>query len=108
MRGEIITKVVRIMELNKFDFAFAATITVGVGYTISALFVVFAPDLATQFLGIIARIVGSNNFVIGFLKATFYTFIATWLFASVYDRFLARQYRSRRMLSAEGLFYNDF
>lgn len=87
------------MELNKQKFSLAATITMGIAYVICAIFTALFPDIALKFLGWIIHLVNVEkfadgvqvtlgSFIFGLLPILFYTYLGTYLFAWLYNRFV--------------------
>lgn len=86
------------MKLHAQKFALAATITMGVAYVICTAFTAFNPDLAMRFLGWIIHLTNVNKFTSievtlgGFIASLapilVYTYAGTYLFASLYNRFV--------------------
>ena len=87
------------MELNKQKFSLAATITMGIVYIICAVFTAILPDVALKLLGWIIHLVNVEKFagsievtfgslVLGLLPILFYTYLTTYLFAWLYNKFI--------------------
>lgn len=88
------------MKFHAQKFSLAATLTMGIVYVVCAAFTAVAPDLALKFLGWMLHIVNVEKFagevqmtfgsvILGLLPILFYTYLATWLFAWLYNKFLA-------------------
>lgn len=85
------------MKLHAQKFALAATITMGIAYAICAAFTALSPDLAMKFLGWIIHLTNVDKFTAievtfgGFIASIVpilaYTYLGTYLFASLYNRF---------------------
>lgn len=86
------------MKLHAQKFALAATITMGIAYTICAAFTALNPDLAMRFLGWIIHLtnvdkftaieVTLGSFIASLVPILAYTYVGTYLFASLYNRFM--------------------
>ena len=87
------------MELKKHQFSLAAATTFGIMYILCAGFTALWPGLAMQLLGWVAHIVNVDKFAggvevslggvaIGLLEIVVYSYVATYLFASLYNRFI--------------------
>lgn len=86
------------MKLHAQKFALAATITMGVAYVICAAFTALSPDLAMRFLGWIIHLtnvdkftaieVTFGGFIAGIVPILAYTYAGTYLFASLYNKFI--------------------
>ncbi|MBI5913572.1 hypothetical protein HY839_04005 [Candidatus Azambacteria bacterium] len=85
------------MQLNAQKFALAATITMGIAYTICAAFTALNPDLAMRFLGWIIHLtnvdkftsinVTFGSFIASLVPILVYTYGGTYLFAWLYNKF---------------------
>lgn len=87
------------MELNAKKFSLAAALTMGIVYAVCAAFTALAPELAVRFLGWMLHIVNVEKFaggvemtfgsvILGFLPILLYTYAGTWIFVSLYNRFV--------------------
>ena len=84
------------MKFNAQKFALAATITMSVAYAICTAFTALNPALAMKFLGWIIHLtnvdkftaieVTFGGFIIGIVPILAYTYLGTYLFASLYNR----------------------
>ena len=86
------------MALNKQKLALAAASTFGLAYTVCALFVVVAPDLAIRLIGWLFHLLNveqfagdvaitSGAFIGGLVEVVVYSYLVAWLFAWFYNRF---------------------
>ena len=85
------------MKLASLKFALAAMITLGIIYVVCAAVVAIAPDFALSLFGWLVHLVNVDQFMmeitagsvlIGLVQILLYTFVAAWLFAMLYDRFV--------------------
>lgn len=86
------------MKLHAQKFALAATITMGIAYAICAAFTALNPNLAMKFLGWIIHLtnvdkfttieVTLGSFIASLVPILAYTYVGTYLFASLYNRFM--------------------
>lgn len=84
------------MKLNAQKFALAATITMGIAYAICTAFTALSPDLAMKFLGWIIHLTNVDkfttievtpwSFIASLVPILAYTYLGTYLFASLYNR----------------------
>lgn len=88
------------MGLNAQKFSLAATMTMGVAYIICGTFTALFPDVALRFLGWMVHLVNVEKFaggvevtfgslIFGLLPILFYTYLAAYLFAWLYNRFVS-------------------
>ncbi len=87
------------MEINTQKFALAAAETAAILYVTCAAFVAVAPELAMTLLGwlahvtnteMLARSVTMTGVVYGLVQVIIYMYIATFLFALLYNRSIRR------------------
>ena len=89
------------MEFNKHKLSLAAALTTGIAYVICAAFTAIAPEVALRFLGWMLHLVNVEqfagdvrltfgSFILGLLPILFYTYLAAWIFAAIYNRLLKR------------------
>ncbi|MBI2514842.1 hypothetical protein HYV91_01470 [Candidatus Wolfebacteria bacterium] len=87
------------MELNKQKLSLAATATMTITYIICGIFTALLPDVALKFLGWMVHLVNVekfaggvevtlDSFILGLLPILFYTYLATYLFAWLYNKFI--------------------
>lgn len=88
------------MTLNVHKFSLAATITLGITYVICTVFTALFPDVALKFLGWMLHIVNVEkfaggvemtfgSFALGLLPILFYTYLVTFVFARLYNKFIS-------------------
>ncbi len=85
------------MKLHAQKFALAATIATSVAYVICTLFTALNPNLAMKFLGWIIHLTNVDKFIAikvtvgssiaGLVPILAYTYLGTYLFAWLYNRF---------------------
>lgn len=84
--------------LNKSKFSLAAMLTVAILYIACAVLVAILPDFSLKLLGWVAHIVNVEKFagevdvtagglIVGLLEVMIYTYVASWIFAGLYNRF---------------------
>lgn len=87
------------MELDKNKFSLAAAGTMGIVYVVCAVFVALWPDFALQLFGWLVHLVNVDKFagdvvitagglIIGLLQVLVYTYIGTYVFAWLHNRFI--------------------
>lgn len=86
------------MKFHEQKLALAATIIMGATYAICTAFTAINPDLAMRFLGWIIHLtnvekftsieVTIGGFIAGIIPILAYTYFGTYLFASLYNRFI--------------------
>ena len=86
------------MQLNAKSFALATTLTMGIMYLACVIIVAIVPDFAMQLGGWLAHIVDVEKFagdvtltaggvLIGLVEVVVYAFIASWILATLYNKF---------------------
>ena len=89
------------MKIDAQKFSLAAAVAMGIVYAVCAVFTALAPEVALRFLGWMLHIVNVEKFagevqmtfggvILGFLPILLYTYAGTWVFASLYNRFLKK------------------
>ena len=87
------------MELDKNKFSMAAAGTMGIVYVVCAVFVALWPDFALQLFGWLVHLVNVDKFagdvaitagglIIGLVQVLVYTYIGTYVFAWLHNRFM--------------------
>lgn len=83
------------MELDKNKFAMAASAVIGVWYVICATLVALIPDLAMKLfswmvhlVNLEAGVVGLPEAVYGFIEVIIFTYITTYVFVWLHNRFM--------------------
>lgn len=85
------------MTLNANKFSLAAAMTMGITYVICAVFTALVPDIALKFLGWMMHIVNVEKFaggvevtiggfLLGLLPILFYSYLAAYVFARLYNK----------------------
>lgn len=88
------------MELQKQQFSLAVASTFGIMYVVCAVLTALSPEIALKLLGWVAHIVNVDKFAggvevtlggvaMGLLEIIIYGYVASYLFASLYNRFTA-------------------
>ena len=86
------------MAINTKKFSLALTVTMGIAYLACAVFVWIFPNLSLTLLGWVAHLVNVDKFagdvqitlggvILGLIQISVYAYLASWLFASLYNRF---------------------
>lgn len=87
------------MTFHANKLSLAATITMGIVYTVCAAFTAIAPDVALMFLGWMLHLVNVekfaggvevtlSSFILGLLPILFYSYITTYVFARLYNKLI--------------------
>lgn len=90
------------MHLDKNKFALAGAGVMGVVYLICVIFVSLWPQFAVQLFGWLAHLVAVDKyaadmaitwpgFIIGLIQVIIYTYVITWLFAYLHNRFITKK-----------------
>ena len=89
------------MKLDISKFSLAAASTMGIVYTLCALFVALWPNFALQLLGWLVHLVNVEKFagdvgitltgfIFGLLQVVVYTYVGALVFAWLHNKFLKR------------------
>ncbi len=82
------------MQLDKNKFSLAAAATMSIWYVICALFVSLAPDVAAGLFSWMVHMINVEagvffpEVIYGFIEAVVLAYATTYVFASLYNRFV--------------------
>lgn len=90
------------MHLDKNKFALAGASVMGVVYLVCVIFVSLWPQFALQLFGWLVHLIAVDKyatdmaitwpgFIVGLIQVIIYTYIITWLFASLHNRFITEK-----------------